>query len=80
MNQHNDHPHIQLPSELSNHMKVLIIFGYSDNECIRWCHIRHLNPQDKDPNRIKKSEARFKTLNYISVQFPVKTNDYKIEK
>ena len=26
-----------------------------DDECFRWCHIRYLNPQDKDPQRIKKT-------------------------
>ena len=27
-----------------------------DNECFRWCHVRHLNPQEKDPQRIKKAD------------------------
>ena len=27
-----------------------------DDECFRWCHIRHLNPQKKDPQRIKKED------------------------
>ena len=80
MNQQNDPPAYSITSELSNHMKGLINLRHSENACIRWCHIRHLNPQDKDPNRIKKSEALVKTLNYINVQFPVKINDYKIEK
>ena len=54
----------------------------SDNKCFRLCHVRHLNPQDKDPNGIKKSDkALIKALDYTTFQFPVKSNDYnKIEK
>ena len=40
--------YIQLPSELRNSAKGLINMKNEDNECFRWCHIRHLNPQDKD--------------------------------
>ena len=63
-------------------MKGLINLKNPDNECFRWCHIQHLNPQDKDSNRIKKSDEAFvKTLDYTNVQFPVNINDYKtIEK
>ena len=46
--------YIQLPNELRNSAKGLINMKNEDNECFRWCHIRHLNPQDKDPQRIKK--------------------------
>ena len=35
-------------------MKRVINLKNKDNECYRWCHITHLNPQDKDPQRIKK--------------------------
>ena len=27
-----------------------------NNHCFRWCHIRHFNPQKKDPQRIKKED------------------------
>lgn len=37
-------------SSLKN--KGLINMKNSDNECFRWCHIRHINPQLKDPQRI----------------------------
>ena len=47
--------YIQLPSELRNSAKGLINLKNVDNECFRWRHIRHLNPQDKYPQRIKKS-------------------------
>ena len=47
--------YIQLPSKLRNSAKGLINMKNEDNECFRWCHIRHLNPQEKYPQRIKKS-------------------------
>ena len=46
--------YIKLPQELRNSSKGLINMKNEDNECFRWCHIRHLNPQDKYPQRIKK--------------------------
>ena len=53
-----------------------------DNECFRWCHIRHLNPQDKYPQRIKKVDKQFiENLDYSGIQFPVTVKQYnKIEK
>ena len=41
--------YIKLPTELRNSAKGLINMKNEDNECFRWCHIRHLNPQDKYP-------------------------------
>ena len=46
--------YIPLPKELQNSLKGLINLKNEDNECFRWCHIRHLNPQDVHPERIKK--------------------------
>ena len=53
-----------------------------DNKCYRWCHIRHLNPKEKDPQRIKKVDKEFiKNLNYTGIEFPVIVKQYnKIEK
>ena len=74
--------YIKLPTELRNSAKGLINMKNEDNECFRWCHIRHLNPQDKYPQRIKKSDKAFiKNLNYSGIEFPVTTKQYnKIEK
>ena len=47
--------YIKLPSELRNSKKGLINMKNEDNECFRWCHIRRLNPQDTNPQRIKKT-------------------------
>ena len=53
-----------------------------DNECFRWCHIRHLNPQDKYPQRIKKSDKEYiNKLDYSGIEFPVTIKQFnKIEK
>ena len=74
--------YIQLPPELRNSAIGLINLKNDDNECFRWCHIRHLNPQDKYPQRIKKSDRKYvDKLNYKGIEFPVTTKQYnKIEK
>ncbi|XP_068704228.1 uncharacterized protein [Montipora foliosa] len=74
--------YIKLPHELRNSSQSLINIKNSDNECFRWCHIRHLNPQDRNPQRIKKSDKAFiENLNYSGIEFPVNTKQYnKIEK
>ena len=74
--------YIKLPQELRHHRKGLINMKNEDNECFRWCHIRHLNPQDKNPQRIKKSDKEYiNKLDYSEIEFPVTTKQYnKIEK
>ena len=46
-----------------------------------WCHVRHLNLINKNPQRItKKDKELISKLNYKSVDFPVSKKDYcKIE-
>ena len=72
--------YIKLPQELKN--RGLINLQNKDNECFRWCHIRHLNPQGKDPQRIKKTDKIFICqLDYSSIEFPVTVKQInKIEK
>ena len=74
--------YIQLPQELKNSAKGLINLKNNDNQCFRWCHIRHLNYQDKYPQRIKKSDKEYiDRLDYTGIEFPVTTKQYnKIEK
>ena len=74
--------YIELPQELRNSGKGLINMKNEDNECFRCCHIRHLNPQDKNPQRIKKSDKEYiNKLDYSGIEFPVTTKQYnKIEK
>ena len=74
--------YIKLPQELRHHRKGLINMKNEDDECFRWCHIRHLNPQDKNPQRIKKSDKEYiNKLDYSGIEFPVTTKHYnKIDK
>ena len=78
----NGSSYIQLPNELRNSKKGLINMKNEDNECFRWCHIRHLNPQDKYPQRIKKSDKEYvNKLDYSGVEFPIAVKHYnRIEK
>ena len=74
--------YVQLPEELRNSAKGLINLKNKDDECLRWCHIRHLNPQEKYPQRIKKSDKEYvDKLNYSGIEFPVTIKQInKIEK
>ena len=73
--------YLPLPEELRNSRKGLINIKNDDNECFRWCHVRHLNPVKKDPQRItQKDRGIAKTLDYTGVTFPVTIRDMgKIE-
>ena len=78
----NGSSYIELPMELRNPKKGLINIKNKDDECFRWCHIRDLNPQTKDPQRIKRVDKQFiGELNYKEIEFPVSQKQYnKIEK
>ena len=73
--------YIKLPEELQHAMKSLINMKNEDNQCFRWCHIRHLNPKDTNPQRIKKSDKQYiNKLDYSGIEFPVTVKQYnKIE-
>ena len=52
--------YLELPKELRNAKKGLINpKNLDDNECFRWCHIRHLNPQKKI---LRESSLQIKNL------------------
>ena len=73
----NGSSYIELPTELGNPKKGLINIKNKDVECFRWCHIRHLNPQEKDPQRIKKEDKKMiNELNYEGIEFPVSQKHY----
>ena len=46
--------YIELPDELKNSRKGLINIQNNDNICFLWCHVRHLNLNDENPQRITK--------------------------
>ena len=62
-------------------MKGLINIKNDDNKCFLWCHVKHLNCVDKNPQRITKKDREIvKGLNYSIAKFPVSKIDYgKIE-
>ena len=71
-----------LPEELRNSRKGLINLQNDDNQCFRWCHVRHLNPLEHHNERITQKDREIaKTLDYSGVTFPVTIRDMdKIEK
>ena len=70
--------YIELPPELRNSVKGLINLKSKDNECFRWCHIRHLNLQEIRPERISECDKEhIKNLDYTNVTFPVTQKDYR---
>ena len=73
--------YIELPDKLKNPMKDLINIKKISNKCFLWCHIRHLNPLDKNPQRITKEDERMiNDIDYEGIKFPVLKTDYcKIE-
>ena len=78
----NGSSYIKLPTELRNPKKGFINIKNKDAECFRWCHIRHLNLQEKDPQRIKKEDKKMiNEMNYEGIEFPVSQKHYnKVEK
>ena len=78
----NGSSYIELPMELRNYKTGLIYIKNKDDECFRWCHVRHLNPQEKDSQRIKRDDKQYlEKLDYTNIVFPVSQKQYhKIEK
>ena len=74
--------YIPLPKELRHPAKGIINIKNNDDECFRWCHIRYLLPQNKNPQRIKESDKKYvEKLDYSGIEFPVSVKQYnKIEK
>ena len=74
--------YVELPTELKNETKGLTNIKNKDDKCFRWCHIRHLNPQKKDPQIIKKDDKQYiEKLDYTNIVFPISQKQYnKIEK
>ena len=74
--------YIELPSGLKNSKKSLINIKNNDNKLFLWCHIRHLNFLEKNPQRItKKDRKMINKFDYEGTNFPVSKKDYcKIER
>ena len=74
--------YIELPSRLKHSKNGLINIKNNDNKCFLWSHIRHLNPLDKNHQRITKEDKKMiNDLDYEWIKFPVSKTDYgKIER
>ena len=73
--------YVDLPIELKHPRKGLINIKSNDQKCFLWCHVRHINPVNDHPRRIKKIDRDFaNNLNYDEIRFPVQEKDFsKIE-
>ena len=78
----NGSSYMELPMELRNPKKGLINIKNKDDECFRWCHIKHSNPQTEHPERIIKEDKQcIEGLNYEGIEFPVSQKHYnRVEK
>ena len=74
--------YLPLPKELQNSSKRLINIKNKDMYCFKWCHIRMLNPQNKNAERINKVDKEIaKRLDYSNINFAIKEKQYSfIEK
>ena len=57
---------IPLPKALNNSMKGLINFKNKDHKCFIWCHVRLVNPQNRNAERIKKQDKKI-AANYSDI-------------
>ena len=72
---------MELLAELRSPRKGLINIKNKDRKYFLWCHVRHINPSKRHPEKIKKIVKQIvKQLNYDRIEFPVHEKDFnKIE-
>ena len=73
--------YIELPKKLQR--RGLINIKNDDNYCFIWSYIRYINPQDKNPNRIKLTDKKlFDEIKQklINFKFPLEINKNNIKK
>ena len=69
--------YIELSSELKNSMKGLINIKNNDNKCFLWCHVRHLNLVERNPQRItRKDKELVNKLECILKKVASKSSEY----
>ena len=74
--------YIELPNSLQR-QGLINIKNERDNYCFIWSYIRHINPLNKNPNRINKKDKElfnniYEKLKYF--EFPLKINKNNIKK
>ena len=73
--------YIELPKSLQR--QGLINIKNNDNICFIWSYIRYINPQNKNPNRIKLTDKEFfKEIHekLKDFQFSLEINKIKFKK
>ena len=59
--------------ELRSPRKGLIHIKNKDKKYFLWCHVRHINPSNEHPERIKKTDKKIaEKLNYDGIEFQCK--------
>ena len=59
-------------------MKGLLNLKSKDHKCFMFCHVRLVNPQNRNAERIKKQDKKIAAnLNYSDTEFPLDINDCK---
>ena len=67
--------YMNLPVELRSSRKRLINVKNKDQKCFLWCHVRHVNPSKKHPERIKKTDQKIaEKLNYDGTELSYISN------
>ena len=62
--------YMDLPVELRSPRKGLITIKNKDKKCFLWCHVRHSNPSNEHPERIKKTDKKLlKNLIIMELSF-----------
>ena len=65
-----------MPIELRSPRKGLINIKNNDQKCFLWCNVRHSNPVEEHPRRIKKIYRRLASnLSFERIAFPVQEKD-----
>ena len=68
--------YIPLPKILNNSKKSLINIKNKDYKCFMWCHVRLINPQNRNAKRINKGDKKIAAkLNYSGIEFPLNIDD-----
>ena len=67
--------YIELPEKLQK--RSLINIKNKDNFCFIWCYIRHINPQERNANRIKIDKKLFTEIyeKLKNFKFPLEINE-----
>ena len=62
--------YVDLPVELKNPKKGRINIKNKDKKCFLWCYVRHINPSNKHPERIKTTDKiMLKNMTMMKLSF-----------